>query len=148
MSCSRELRYAHVDSVQADSVVAVASAADFLAMARSQAISTILVSDNDFLFLNKGILYTIARNDSKTVEDLILAQENAPQKTVLEKNLDSSPVYVPKPPVHEWFHSVPDIRANTADDPGRSVVLKVQLAYRSKAEVRLVSELTQRAAQI
>jgi len=52
-----------------------------------------------------------------------------------QQTVEASPVYNLKPPVHEWFSSVPDIRATTADDPGRSVILKVVLAFDSKADV-------------
>jgi len=65
-----------------------------------------------------------------------------------QQTVEASPVYNLKPPVHEWFSSIPDVRASTADDPGRSVILKIQLAYDSKTDVRIFTELTQRIPQI
>jgi len=65
-----------------------------------------------------------------------------------QQTVEASPVYNLKPPVHEWFSSIPDIRASTADDPGRSVILKVNLAYDSKVDVRLYTEMTQRIPQM
>ena len=65
-----------------------------------------------------------------------------------QQTVEASPVYNLKPPVHEWFSSIPDIRATTADDPGRSVILKVQLAYDSKADVRIFTELSNRVPQL
>jgi len=83
---------------------------------------------------------------SATVSVIVfsLMQGDKPQQQTVE----ASPVYNLKPPVHEWFASIPDIRATTADDPGRSVILKVQLAYDAKADVRIYTELTGRIPQI
>jgi len=83
---------------------------------------------------------------SATVSMIVfsLMQGDKPAQQMVE----ASPVYNLKPPVHEWFSSIPDIRAATADDPGRSVILKVQLAYDSHKDVRIFNELTQRVPQI
>lgn len=65
-----------------------------------------------------------------------------------QQTVEASPVYNLKPPVHEWFSSIPEIRATTSDDPGRSVILKIQLAYDSKADVRIFTELSNRVPQL
>jgi flagellar FliL protein len=83
---------------------------------------------------------------SATVSVIVFSLMQGDKPT--QQTVEASPVYNLKPPVHEWFNSIPDIRATTADDPGRSVVLKVQLAYDSKADVRIFTELAQRVPQI
>jgi flagellar FliL protein len=62
--------------------------------------------------------------------------------------VEVSPVYNEKPDVYDWFSAIPDIRATTADDPARSVILKVELGYNAKIDVRLFTELTARIPQI
>jgi flagellar protein FliL len=83
---------------------------------------------------------------SATVSVIVftLLQGDKPQ----QQTVDVSPVYNQKPDIHEWFSAVPDIRATSADDPPRSVILKVQLAYNSKEDVRIFTELTARIPQI
>jgi len=83
---------------------------------------------------------------SATVSVIVFSLMQGDKPT--QQTVEASPVYNLKPPVHEWFSSIPDIRASTADDPGRSVILKVQLAYDSKTDVRIFTELTQRIPQI
>jgi len=83
---------------------------------------------------------------SATVSVIVFSLMQGDKPT--QQTVEASPVYNLKPPVHEWFSSIPDIRASTADDPGRSVVLKVQLAYDSKTDVRVFTELTQRIPQM
>lgn len=83
---------------------------------------------------------------SATVSVIVFSLMQGDKPT--QQTVEASPVYKLKPAVHEWFSSVPDIRATTADDPGRSVILKVQLAYDSHTDVRLYTELTARIPQI
>jgi len=91
-----------------------------------------------------GALGAILLSATVSVIVFSLMQGDKPSQQTVE----ASPVYNLKPPVHEWFSSVPEIRASTADDPGRSVILKVQLAYDSKVDVRLYTEMTQRIPQM
>jgi len=83
---------------------------------------------------------------SATVSVIVFSLMQGDRPT--QQTVEASPEYNLKPPVYEWFNSIPDIRASTADDPGRSVVLKVQLAYNSKTDVRIFTELAQRIPQI
>jgi len=83
---------------------------------------------------------------SATVSVIIFSIMQGDKPT--QQTVEASPVYNLKPPVHEWFSSIPDVRASTADDPGRSVILKVQLAYDSKTDVRIFTELTARIPQL